>query len=295
MTEARGPEAALLLVLCRVLGRVLGRDIAIDDYSPLSGGIGERTYRVTAGGQRYVVRLAQTVRGKVLDLDAETDLMRIVAAAGLAPAVAGADAEAGALVTHYLAEAKPWTAEMSRTPRNIGRAAALLRKLHELQPPVRPFEPVSFARAYLGEARDRTRFDAGDERLARELLDLATDYERSFDNEVLCHNDLVAANILDTGELALVDFEYAVCAAPVLDLASLAAMNGFDARRRRALVDAYYPAGRAPFSDDEFGSVARMVRLLSYFWALAQDDGERKRYGAFAERRALERAPPYRD
>jgi thiamine kinase-like enzyme len=84
---------------------------------------------------------------------------------------------------------------------------------------------------------------------------------------VLCHNDLVAANVLDDGNLVLVDFEYAVRAAPVLDLAGLAGMNDYGDRACRELLAAYNGDTRTPIAPAELSATVRMVRLIAYFWA----------------------------
>jgi thiamine kinase-like enzyme len=70
--------------------------------------------------------------------------------------------------------------------------------------------------------------------------------------------------VLDGGELTLVDFEYAVRAAPILDLASLAGMNDYASGQLRDLLEAYY-RDAAP-AVDELASIVRMVRLLAWFW-----------------------------
>ena len=84
-----------------------------------------------------------------------------------------------------------------------------------------------------------------------------------------CHNDLVAANVLAGAKLRLIDFEYAAQAAPVLDLASLAAMNGYGEAEERLLLAAYESPVGEPFSRTEFAKVRRLVALLAHFWARA--------------------------
>ena len=87
----------------------------------------------------------------------------------------------------------------------------------------------------------------------------------------VCHNDLVAENLLIGDDVTLIDFDYAVMAPPVLDLASLSVMNGFSEAETRRLLDVYY-GERAPFPAAEFVRVQRLVRLLAHFWALASGD-----------------------
>src|SRR5690606_34341743 len=86
--------------------------------------------------------------------------------------------------------------------------------------------------------------------------------------------DLVASNILeDGGRVWLNDFEYGVNAAPVLDLASLAAMNDFGADSRRELIEVYYSGRPVPITLADLDAVVRLVRLLGYFWALLRARG----------------------
>jgi thiamine kinase-like enzyme len=147
------------------------------------------------------------------------------------------------------------------------------------------FAAERIAERYLTELRAAGR--AADPRAsarADELLALARDYDRNYAPTAFCHNDLTAANILDDGELALVDFEYAVRGTPLLDLANLAAMNGFDFAERRVLLEAY--SGAAPASADlaELDSLVRMVRLMTWFWAAlgAARTGDSSPYARYA-------------
>jgi thiamine kinase-like enzyme len=94
-------------------------------------------------------------------------------------------------------------------------------------------------------------------------------YERCYRPKVVCHNDLVAENILDDGTLRFIDLEYAVAADPILDLASLVAMNDFEGDQVSYLLYNYY-GGESPCSTQSFFNIVRMTRLLSYFWCLSR-------------------------
>ena len=125
-----------------------------------------------------------------------------------------------------------------RRPANIERLAALLRTLHALPTELPAFAAERIASRYLAalprDVREPRAAEWGDE-----LMTLARRYDARYAPTAFCHNDLVAANVLDDGELALVDFEYAVRAEPLLDLANVAGMNGFDGEEQRALLAAY--------------------------------------------------------
>jgi Ser/Thr protein kinase RdoA (MazF antagonist) len=69
----------------------------------------------------------------------------------------------------------------------------------------------------------------------------------------------------------LVDFEYAVRADALLDLANVAAMNDFDRGQRRALLAAYRQAEPAGEVLAELDALIRMVRLMAWFWAVLGD------------------------
>jgi thiamine kinase-like enzyme len=196
------------------------------------------------------------------------------------------DSYNGALITEHLSKAQPMTPDALKTPENIARAARLLKRLHTIKRECRRYDPEAFAAQYL--TAPALVLAAVDRRRATELRELARAYRTRYPSVVLCHNDLVASNVLDDGGLKLVDFEYAVTAAPVLDIAGLAALNDFDKDERWRLAEAYYDPVPVPFTAGELRKVVRLVRLIAYFWALssAAAADEREPYSAFAERAA---------
>jgi thiamine kinase-like enzyme len=265
------------------LERVLGADIARRaTLWALEGGVKRRSYLVSSGADQWVLRLPAPGADALLDLDTETRVMRAVAAAGLAPNVVAVDAGAGVLLVDYRKAARAWTATDARQPRNVVRAAALLRALHAVRVDAPAFAAERIARGYVaaleresgaGSARSASgpgpvsTLDARDRRWVDELLVLARHFDSAYPPTALCHNDLVAANVLDDGSLVLVDFEYAVRAAPILDLASLAGMNDYGARERRDLLVAYRGEDRSELAEAELEKIVRLVRLIAFFWA----------------------------
>jgi thiamine kinase-like enzyme len=268
MSEATHALAAARLALERVLGGAAeARGAAL---VPLSGGTHRRSWLATfADGRKAVLRMPLRRSNALLDAPTEARATDAAAAAGVAPAVIAVDAASGVLLTEYRAGAR-WTPAEARRPANVARLTAVLRTLHDLPTALPTFAAERIAARYLGElprgvSEPRAR-EWGDE-----LVSLARRYDARCAPSAFCHNDLVAANVLDDGGLALVDFEYAVRAEPLLDLANLAAMNGFDAAQRRALLETYAHATPSPAELAELEWLVRMQRLMAWFWALLGD------------------------
>lgn len=253
-------------------------------FEPLPGGLGRRTYLAVCGEREWVIRLAREERPGAIDLEIEAAVTAAAASLGIAPRVIATDLQAGALVTEHLRGARTLERGVLTHAEGVSVVADLLRLLHTLRMPLRPFEPEGFAAQYLAGPCAEERLTREQRALAAELRLLARAYRMRFPSIVLCHNDLVAANLLDDGRLRLIDFEYAVMAAPVLDLAGLAALNDLDSNERWQLAETYYRPSAVPFTPAEFGKVVRLVRLMGYFWALqaAAAAPNRAPYDAFA-------------
>ena len=273
-------EPAIAQRLCDLLGL----DVTGAIIEPLSGGLSNRSFRLSHGSHGWAVRLpfnSEEQRFETLDPASEQGVLVAVAQASLTPDFVLYDPGTGALVTRYLERAVPWTAAQARLPENLGRIAATLRSLHGLKvsPQLSPFRAVMLAERYMETARRSPPGEkparlcsAEERRWGEELQRLAGVYEANFPPTALCHHDLVAANILDEGKLWLVDFEYALLAHPILDLASLAGLNDYDSAQQRQLVEEYFQAEPVPFRNEQLDEVIRLERLLSYFWAMSRWD-----------------------
>ena len=255
-------DDAIRAALERVLpDAAVPRELA---FRPLAGGLNARSFVVAAGERELVVRLPLGGAPPLLDLATEAAVMRAAAKQGLAPAVVGADVPSGVLVTELRTAAVAWTIDAAREPRNIARLAQLLRTLHAIAAPAPRFSAGAIAARYLADVRAA---GAAERAWQAELLERAYEFDACHPGDALCHNDLFAANVLDDGRLMLVDFEFAVRAAPLLDLAGFAAMNELAPEQRRTLLAEYYRGAEPPLAS-ELDRAMRMVRLLAYFWAL---------------------------
>jgi thiamine kinase-like enzyme len=235
--------------------------------APLAGGTHRRSWLVTfRSGRQAVLRMPTSYSNALLDVAAEARAVTAAAAAGIAPAVLAVDAASGVLLTEFRA-GRRWDAADVHRAANVARLAAVLRTLHALPTELPVFAAERIARRYLAALP----LDVREPRAAQwgeELLLLTRRYDERYAPTALCHNDLVAANVLDDDELALVDFEYAIRAHPLLDLANLAGMNGFASAEQRTLLAAYRGGEPTSAELDELRSLVRMVQLMAWFWAL---------------------------
>jgi thiamine kinase-like enzyme len=224
---------------------------------PLDGGLTNRNYRVTAGGEDLVVRLpgADT---DVLGIDrlAERAATQAAADAGVGPAVVAF--ELGCLVTRFL-PGEPLDAAGVRA--HLPEVAAALRAVH-----AGPGLPATFSGFRVVEAY-RDAAGVTPEGYA-EAHALAERIEAALPRDIVpCHNDLLPANLLwDGHRVRIVDWEYAGMGDRFFDLGNLAVNSDLD---DEAVLEAY-------FGEVTRGRLARLrlMRLMSDFreamWGVLQ-------------------------
>lgn len=250
-----------------VLEQMLG---TIRGVEPLASGSGGRSFLAVAAHGTYVAKVFRPDSPVLLGPEAQFALLEALLPIGIAPAPVGVDAAAGVLVTEYVAGATQVSAVELRDSSRILAIAAVLRRLHAAQAPIDPFTPVVYAGRYLRALGGIDALSPPDRKRYLELLELAAEFETRLETapRTICHNDLAADNLLFRGEPILIDFDFAAVATPILDLASVAVMNGFAASEISLLLSSYFD-GRVPFGTGEFARVERLQRLLAHFWSLA--------------------------
>lgn len=253
--------------LVAAIRRMIDADVVVSGLRPLGGGTGQRCFAVDVAGRTIVAKLADPDASTALPLEAEFRLLEHAASIGVAPEPIGIDQEASVLL-YELVEAERWAAGDFHDTASIGLLAERLRMLHALPTGIRPYTPRRFAEVYVGLCRDSDRAQA--EAASAELAALATTLDGDLGEQAVCHNDLHASNILRGTELLFIDFEYAVAAAPIVDLASIIAMNRLKAPQSEALIAAYYADRPAPFDDRALANVVRLQQLLAELWRLAR-------------------------
>jgi thiamine kinase-like enzyme len=239
--------------------------------TPLPGGLTNHNYRVrTDAGLDVVVRVSSPDAGLLgVDRHAEFANTLAAAAAGVGAPVVDYLQGRGVLVVAFL-PGRTWTdADVAA---HLPRLAAALRRLHAGPPFLGRFDMVDLRRHYRCIVQERGfRMPAGylalepfAERAERAL---AVSPERL----VPCHNDLLAANVLDDGgELRIVDYEYSGMNEPSFELGNAAAEAGLDGEALAELCAAYH--GRPDPADlaraELWGFLARYGWTL---WGMIQD------------------------
>jgi thiamine kinase-like enzyme len=226
--------------------------------SELGGGITNRNFRVTLGGEDYVIRRP----GKDTDLlgidrEAERLATQAAAALGIAPGVAAVLDDC--LVTSFIA-CDPISDSVLQE--GVQEIAGSLRSFHESG----TILPTSF---WVPDLLDRyaaiVRGRGGTLPAAfAQTVTVAARIEAALplDQPRPCHNDLLPGNMIrrrGDGRILLVDWEYAGMGDPRFDLGNLSINNGFDEAMDERLLTAYH--GAAP--SDAARAALKLMRVMS--------------------------------
>ncbi len=241
---------------------------------PLDGGLTNTNFIVRDGTETYVVRIGDDIPLHGIVRSFEVAACRAAHASGLSPEIV--HHEPGALVMRYV-DARTLTEADIREPATLLRVVDLVRRCHSSMQDHLPGASAMFwvfqvCRNYLSIA------ERGSGRRAAILPHLAKA------NAVLeqavgpiqpsfCHNDLLAANLLDDGErLWLLDWEYAGWNTPLFDLANLASNCELDSAGERLLLEAYFGHPPDARQDAAFSAFKCASLLRESLWSLVQED-----------------------
>jgi thiamine kinase-like enzyme len=226
--------------------------------APLAGGITNHNFRVTLGGERYVVR----VHGRdteQLGIDRASERLAGQTAANLGIAPALAESLEDCLVTRFV-DGEPFDPREVAT--HAGEIAHALHRFHDsgVTLPTRFWVPellADYAMRLQGYGGTQPAAFTRAQALAARVGAVAT-----LADPRPCHNDLLAGNLIrthDDGRLLIVDWEYAGMGHPCFDLGNLAVNNDFDERDDKRLLAAYHGA---PPSDRQRAELL-LMRILS--------------------------------
>jgi thiamine kinase-like enzyme len=228
------PADAEVAALLDRLPSLAGRPRTV---TPLSGGLSNHSYRVTTPSLTAVLRLPAGDAG-LLGVDREHEYRNAVAAhaAGVGPPVL--DRLGDVTVVGWL-PGRTLTAADLHDAGVLDRVLSACRVLHGGPRFAGDVDLVSVQRRYRALCAEHgfavpPRYD--DHR--RTVDRLAAALAASPEPTVPCHNDLLPANILDTGDrVSFVDYEYSANSDPCSELGTLAGGAELDAAE---VVERYY-------------------------------------------------------
>jgi thiamine kinase len=230
----------------------------------LSDGPSNTSYLVKGEAGLCVLRVDKPLAAELgLDREAEHDVSETTSLAGIGPQPLYFDAEHGISLRQYL-PGRTWDENDLRKPDNLGKLASRLRDLHALPPVGNLFSPGVAARRYARQLGTRES-----QALADEANLILAELHSGLARECLCHNDLVAGNILESSDgLKFIDWEYAALGDPWFDLALVVEHHQLEDVLQSGFVQAYLM--REPRASEliRLRDWRRFYRLLLLLWNL---------------------------
>lgn len=230
--------------------------------TPLGGGITNQNYRVDADGESFVLRICGE-KTEVLGIDRRNEYAATQAAAriGIAPEVVYFIEPEGYLVTRFL-NARPIPPDQVRRPDNIRRIASALRRIHNLPAIPGRFSPFRTVENYLKTARSyNVSFPDSFNRLLAAMWEIEAAFKRDPFTPQACHNDLLNENLLDDGNIRILDWEYAGMGDPAFDLANFAVHHELGDDQDHFLLESYYATLR-PLQEHEIAPKYARHKLM---------------------------------
>lgn len=269
MTQTRSPAE----IAAEALGVAVSDVVSVE---PIRHGLTNESWRVRTHSDVVVVRRTTADAAALrIDRESEARVLAAVAAANIGASIVRCDSARGALVTRYLGPA--WTAEEAQESHNIERLAHLLQRLHALASPA-GVRTVDFAATANGYIETLAAHGAGAALRSNAMRERARSAAASLPARAgrrLCHNDVHHLNLIDGGELRLIDWEYAGLGEPLFDLACACIYHRYGAIQRDTLLAAY--ASGAAVCDSNFAAALWLFEYVRDLWiavrALDEDPG----------------------
>ena len=247
--------------------------LPLREFEPLPGGLTNRNYRFVDGaGMPAVARISEASTALLaIDREAEYRNASIAAEHGVGPAVLGYAPGQGVSVVEWITGRTFEAADLDDSA-TLARLADVCRRLHSAPAFATDFDMFAIQRRYRAIVAERGF------RIPDDYDDFAPAVERVAAAmavrplpRVPCHNDLLAANIMDDGQrLWLIDYEYAGNNDPCFELGNIASEAHLTHDRLDELVASYFGHESPTLS-----ARARLYALMSNYgwtlWAAIQD------------------------
>jgi thiamine kinase-like enzyme len=247
------------------------RDMDVS-YEILHGGLANRSYSVRVAGpdgeQRYVMKALTQAMGDFNLMIPIADVCRNTAAAGesgVGAKVVYAPADIPALVLEWIEGITLATADLS-TAENIPRLGRSIAALHQRSPRFgNEIHIWKFLDDYLDLVEKHTLSTPDG---IMDYLGTIREVQGALAKQALAdvpsHNDLLPLNIMDDGDIRLIDYDFSGMNDPAFDLGDLAMEGDYDPDQVATLCESYFG-----FHDPVQTARARLFGIAAqYTWSL---------------------------
>lgn len=242
-------------------------------FESLPGGLTNVIYKVSGPtGEPVVARLSSSKSGLLaIDRLAECHNARSAAESGVAPRVIACEPIAGISIVEWI-DGRTFAPTDLDDSRQIARVAAACVRLHAGARCTNDFDMFTVQRNYLAIVQTRGyRLPAGYLDYAEAVKRISEALSIQASDTVPCHNDLLAANIIDDGErIWFIDYEYAGNNDPCFELGNIWSEANLPIYRLEELVTGYF-GYRSPAKIARARLLALMSKYGWMLWAAIQD------------------------
>ncbi len=191
----------------------------------LTGGLTNELFLLKAAGLRLVLRVNHE-DGESLGIDRqrEQQILDLIQGKAFAPVVFHCDATKRVLVTEYI-EGYQWQPDELADPLKADSLVDLITQIHNVKQGVPLFDYEAHLRSYWQRLLESDQpFPMSALKLYKNIEAGLPEFQGAIKDPVLCHHDLIPANIIEQGEgqLVVLDWEYAGGGSALVDAMGVA-------------------------------------------------------------------------
>jgi thiamine kinase-like enzyme len=254
---------------------------------PLEG-LTNTNYAVTVNGERFVLRVSgQNTACLGINRDHEVEILTLVSDAGIGAQVAYYQLPEGHLVTRYI-NGRHLSLEEYRTPENIARIVKTVKRLHELPLESADFSPFHRVESYARQAHEmQVPFPHDFQKMLEKMRAIKREQAQDpFQWRRFCHNDLFFVNVLDDGNIRLIDWEFSGVNDIYYDLATLTyaydSLDTLPQELQEHMLACYFGEVR-PENWERLEGMQYMLMFFTGMWGLLQQGMQNKGHVRFVE------------
>jgi thiamine kinase len=240
----------------------------------LSDGITNENYWISLNNQQYVLRLNTPDSDRLgLNRQLETIIMEKVSGLKLIPEILFQNEQPSFRLSKWIT-GTTWKQESFKKRINLNRLAEALKKLHAMPyfelPTMDLLARLEHYRLMIQQRHGQ--LPAIENRLLSKTIKLHSNLQTSM-MPCLCHNDLNAANILESqsnhhSQLCFLDWEYAAVSDPLFELAVICVSNELSDADKQYFLQAYMGSTQAQQVSLTFDYWCWFYKYISLLWGL---------------------------